>query len=149
MDSSTPGFPVLHDLLELLKLMAIESVMPIKCLILCHPFFFLPSIFHRLRVFSMSQLFASGGQSFGASASPSVLPMNIQGWFPLGLTDLTSLQLKELSRVLSSTTVQKHQWTQKHQWVQISLSIFATLAASLCIFLDSVSLAALSHTFSF
>ena len=50
--------------------------------------------------FPMSQLFASGGQSIGAPASASVLPMNIQGWFPLGLTGLISLQSKRLSRVL-------------------------------------------------
>ena len=56
--------------------------------------------------FPMSQLFVSGGQSIGASAS--VLPMNIQGWFPLGLTGLIFLLTKRLSRVFSSTTVQKH-----------------------------------------
>ena len=57
----------------------------------------------------MSQLFASGGQSNGVSASASVLPMNIQDWFPLGWTDCISLQFKGLSRVFSNTTVQKHQ----------------------------------------
>ena len=56
--------------------------------------------------FPMSQLFASGGQSIGASAS--VLPMNIQDWFPLGFTGLISLQSKGLSKVFSNTTVQKH-----------------------------------------
>ena len=60
--------------------------------------------------FQMSQLFASGGQSIGVSASTSVLPMNIQGWFPLGWTDWISLQSKGLSRVFSNTTVQKHQF---------------------------------------
>ena len=59
--------------------------------------------------FPMSQLFTSGGQSIGASASASILPMNIQGWFPLGLTVLISLPSKGLSRVFSNTTVQKHQ----------------------------------------
>ena len=57
----------------------------------------------------MSQLLASGGQSIGASASASVLPKSIQSWFPLRLTDLISLFSKELSRVFSSTPVQKHQ----------------------------------------
>ena len=57
--------------------------------------------------FTVSWLFASGGQSIGASASASVLPMNVQGWFPLGLTNLTSLQSKGLSRVFSSITVWK------------------------------------------
>ena len=58
--------------------------------------------------FLMSQFFTSGGQSNGASASASILPMNIQNWFPLGLTGLISLQSKGLSRVFSNTTVQKH-----------------------------------------
>ena len=60
--------------------------------------------------FPMSELFASGGQSIGASASASVLPMNVQGWSTLGLTGLISLQSKGLSRELSSTTVWKHQF---------------------------------------
>ena len=58
--------------------------------------------------FLMSQFFTSDGQSIGASASASVLPMNIQDWFPLGLTGLIFLQSKGLSRVFSNTTVQKH-----------------------------------------
>ena len=59
--------------------------------------------------FPTSQLFLSGDQSIGRSASASVLPNNIQGWFPLGLTGFISLQSEGLSRVFSSTTVQKHQ----------------------------------------
>ena len=59
--------------------------------------------------FPMSQFFTSGGQSIGVSASASVLPMNIQDWFPLELTGLISLQSKGLSRVFSNTTVWKHQ----------------------------------------
>ena len=55
--------------------------------------------------FPVSQLFTSGGQSIGASASASVLPVNIQGWFPFGLTGWISLQSKGLSRVFSSTTI--------------------------------------------
>ena len=66
------------------------------------------------RSFLESSLFASGGQSIGVSASASVLPMNIQGWFPLGLTALISLQSKGLSRVSSRTTVQKHQFFSAH-----------------------------------
>ena len=77
-------------------------------LVLCHPLLLLPSIFPSIRVFSMSWLFASGGQRFEASAS--VLPMNIQDWLPLGLTALISLQSKQLLRVFSSTTVWKHQF---------------------------------------
>ena len=60
--------------------------------------------------FQMSQFFASGDQSIGVSASTSVLPINTQGWSPLGWTGWTSLQSKELSRVFSNTTVQKHQF---------------------------------------
>ena len=60
--------------------------------------------------FQMSQFFASGGQNFGVSASASVLPKNIQDWFPLGWTSWISLQSKGLSRVFSNTTVQKHQF---------------------------------------
>ena len=59
---------------------------------------------------SVSQLFTSGGQRIGASASPSVLPMNIQGWFPLWLTGLISMLSKGFLRVFSSTTVRKHQF---------------------------------------
>ena len=68
--------------------------------------------------FLMSQLFASGGQSIGALASASVLPVNIQSWFPLGLTGLISLWFKGLSRVFPNTTVQKHQFfgTQLSLW---------------------------------
>ena len=60
--------------------------------------------------FPMSQFFASGGRGIGVSASASVLPMNIQDWFPLGLTGLISLQPKGLSRVFSNTTAQRHQF---------------------------------------
>ena len=59
--------------------------------------------------FQMSQLFASGGQTIGVSTSGLLLPMNIQDWFPLGLTRLIFLQSKGLSRVFSNTTVQNHQ----------------------------------------
>ena len=72
------------------------------------PFSSCPQSFSASASFQMSQLFASGGQSIGASASASVLPMNTQDWSPLGLTGLISLQSKGLSRVFSNTTVQKH-----------------------------------------
>ena len=77
VDCSMPGFPVLHAQ-SLLKLMSIQVVMPSNHLILCHPLLFLPSTFPSIRVFPVSQFFASGGQSIGASASASVLPMNIE-----------------------------------------------------------------------
>ena len=99
---------------SMLKLMSIESVTPSNHLILCRPLLLLPSILPSTRVFSMSQLFTLGSQSIGASASASVLPMNIQGWFPLGLTGLISLQSKGLSRVFSNTTAQKHQFFGIH-----------------------------------
>ena len=65
---------------------------------ICYPFFLLPSV-----AFPMSQFFASGDQSIGASASASVLPMNIQDWFPLGWTGWISFKSKGLSRVFSNT----------------------------------------------
>ena len=74
------------------------------------PFFSCLQSFPALGSFLMSQLFASGGQSTRASASASVLPMNIQDWFPLGWTGLISLQSKGISRVFSSTVVQKYQF---------------------------------------
>ena len=93
---------------SLLKLMSIKSVMPSNHLILCCPLLLLPSTFPRIRVFT-NEFFASGGQIIGVSASASVLPMNIQDWFPLGLTGLI-LQSKGLSRVFSNITVKKHQF---------------------------------------
>ena len=95
---------------SLLKVMSIESVMPSNLLALCHPLLFLPSVFPIIRSFPMSQLFILGGQSIRASASASVLPVSIQGWCPLGLTSLISLQSKKLSRVFSRTAVRKHQF---------------------------------------
>ena len=101
MDFSMPGFPVLHYLPELAQthvhcrwchLTILSSVTPFSC----------------LQSFSVSHLFASGGQSIGASAS--VLSVNIQAWFSLELTGWISLQYKRLSRVILNTTVQKHQF---------------------------------------
>ena len=94
---------------SLLKLMSTALVMPSNYLILCHPFFCLQS-FLASGSLPVSWLFASDGQTFGASASASDLLMNIQGWFPLGLTGLISLQSKRLSRVFSSTTIGKHKF---------------------------------------
>ena len=84
----------------------------------CHPtisssvssFSSCPQSFPASESFLMSRLFTSSGQRLGASASASVLPTNIQDWFPLGLTGWISLQSKGLSRVFSNTTVQKHQF---------------------------------------
>ena len=74
------------------------------------PFSSCPQSLPASESFPMSQFFTSGGQSIAVSASASVIPMNIQDWFPLGLTSLISLQSKGLSRVFSNTTVQKHQF---------------------------------------
>ena len=128
---------------SLLKLMSIDSMMPSNHLIICGPLLLLPSIFPSIRVFPVSWLFASdgqsvgasastsgsfpmnwffalGGQNVGASASASGLSMNIQDWFPLGLTGLISLQSTGFSRVFSNNTVllQHHQFfgTQPSLW---------------------------------
>ena len=94
---------------SLLKLMSIKSVMPSNHLILCCSLLFLPSVFPGIRVFSSKSALHIRCPSTGASASASVLLMNIQGRFPLGLTGLILLS-KGLSRVFSSTTIQKHQF---------------------------------------
>ena len=84
----------------------------------CHPLLLLPSIFPSIRVSFNGQVFASGAQTIGASASASVPPMNIQDWLPLGLIGLISLKSKGLSRLFSNSTVQKHQFfsTQPSLW---------------------------------
>ena len=93
------------------KFMSLKSVMLSNHLILCCPLLLCIQSFPAIGSFPMSQLFTSGRQSIGASTSASVLPMNIQDWFPLGLTGLISLQSKGLSRVFSNNTVQKHQFS--------------------------------------
>ena len=101
MDCSTPCLSITNSQ-SLLKLMSLESVMPSNHLILCHPLSSCLQSFPASGSFAMSQFFASGGQSTGASASASVLPMNIQDWFPLGFTSLISLQSKSLLQHHSS-----------------------------------------------
>ena len=118
MDCSTPGF-------------LYTSLSPRVCSNSCplswwyHPIisssvapFSCPQSFGASGSFPVSWFFAASGQSIGASALASVLPMNIQGWFPLGFTGLTSLLSKGRSRVFSSTKVQKHQFfsTQPSSW---------------------------------
>ena len=107
MDCSTPGFPVLHYLPGVCSKFVCWVGDASNHLISASLFFclqFLPAS----GSFPLSQLFASGSQCIGASVSAIVLPLNIQSWFPLGLTSLISLQSKGLSRVFSSTTIQKH-----------------------------------------
>ena len=100
------GLPILYSLLEFAQTLvhrvshALQTISSSVA-----PFTSCPQSFPASASFPMSQLFTSGGQSIGASASASVLPMNIQDRFPSGLTGLISLLSKGLSRVFSSTTV--------------------------------------------
>ena len=118
MNRSTPGLPVHHQFREFTQTdvhWVGDAIQP------SHPVIPFSSYLQYLpasRSFPMSQFFTSGGQSIRVSASASVLPMNIQCWFPLGWTGLISLQSEGLSRVFSITTVQKHQFfgTQLSLW---------------------------------
>ena len=115
MDCNTPGFPVLHCLPEFVPT-HVHWVSDVIHLILRHPLLSYPQSFPESGSFPMSWLFTSGGQSIGASAS--VLPVNIQGWFPLGLTGLISLLSKWFSRAFSNTTIWKHHFfgAQPYLW---------------------------------
>ena len=115
----------------LLKLISIESVMPYNHLIFCHPLLILPSIFPASRSFPVSQLFVLGGQSIGASVSASVLSLNIQGWFPLRLTCLISLQSEGLSRVFSS-----HSSKASILWSSAFFMVQPAMQETLVLFLD-------------
>ena len=114
MDCSMPGLPVHHQLLEFTQTHACrvsDAIQP------SHPLSSpSPPAFNLSQHQGLSRwvsFLQSGGQSIGVSASASVLPMNIQDWFPLGWTGWISLQSKGLSRVVSNTTVQKHQFFNK------------------------------------
>ena len=129
MDCSTADVPVLH------YLQVCSNSCPLSHW--CHPttsssvspFSSCPQSFPASGSFPMSQLFTSGGQSIGVLVSTSVLPRNIQGWFPLGLTGMISLLSKGLSRFFLSTTVWKHQffvvlvvywpWIQRSCWIHL------------------------------
>ena len=145
MDCSTPVFSVLHS----------PGVCSNSCPLSqwCHPtitssaalFSSCSQSFPESGSFQMSPCFTSGGRSIGASTLASVLPMNTQGWFPLGLTGLISMLSKELSRVFSSTTVQKHQfcsaqpslWSNSHIhiWLpeKIELWLYRPFSAKWCV----------------
>ena len=110
MDCSTPGFPVHHQLLEFTQThvhWVSDAIQPAHPPL---PLLLLPSVFPSIRVFSFESTLRIRGPKYGVSVSASVLPMNIQGWFPLGWIDWISLLSKGLSRVFSNTTVQKHQF---------------------------------------
>ena len=111
IDCSISGFSVLHYLLEFAQTHVHwvgDAIQPSQSSVA--PFTSCSQSFPALGSFPVSQLFISGHQSIEASSSASVLPMNIQGWFPLGLTGLISLLSKELSRVFFSITIWKHQF---------------------------------------
>ena len=133
--ASMPGFPVLHHLPEFAHThvySADDAVQPSSSVI---PFSSWPQSFPASWSFPVSWLFPSGGQRIGTLTSASVLPMNIQGWFPLRLTDLTSLLSKGLSGAFSSITVQRHQfcgplpssWSCSHKHVTNGKTIASTI----------------------
>jgi len=135
MDCSMPGSPVHHQFPEFAQ--TCVQLITNSSSWWCHPtisssvvtFSSYLQSFTASGSFPMSQLFTSGGQSIGASASASVLPMNIQSWFPLGLTGLISLLSRGLSRVFFSTIVWKHQffgmqlslWSNLGGWLSFKL----------------------------
>ena len=115
MDCSTPSFAVFHYLLELAQICVHwvnDAIQPSHPLLF--PFSSCLQPFPASGSSVMSQLLATCGQSIGASALASILPMNIQDWFPLGSTGLISVQSKGFSRVFSNTTVQKYQFFSTH-----------------------------------
>ena len=109
LDCSMPAFPVHHQFPELAQIHVHrvgDAIQPSHPLLFASPPAF--KLCSASGSFPVSQFLASGGQSIEVSASASVLPMNIQDWFPLGWTGLIFLQPKGLSRVFSNTTIQKH-----------------------------------------
>ena len=110
MDCSTPGFSVLHYFLEFAQTHPLNQWCYLTISSSAVRFCFCFQSFPTLGSFPTRWLFASGGQSIGALTLATVLPINSQDWFPLGLTGLSSLKSKGLSRVFSSTTVRKHQF---------------------------------------
>ena len=116
---------LLHDGLQhpgpqsLFKFMSIESVMPSYHLILCHPLL-LPLVSPSVRVLSNESVLCSMWPKYRSSCFSIILPMNIQDWFPLGLTGLISLQTKGLSRVFSSPPVWRHQFFSAQSFLLFS-----------------------------
>ena len=126
MDCSTPGFPVLHYLLEfaLTHVHWVHHAIQLSCPPVIP--FSSPQSLLASGSFPMSRLFASSGQSIGTATSASVLPMNIQNWFPLGLTGLISLQSKGLSRVFSNSSKASILWRSAFFMVRLSRSYTTT-----------------------
>ena len=124
--------------------MSIESVMPSNHLTLCHPLLFLLSVFPSIRVFSKESALCIWWPHIGALASASVLLMNIQGWFPLGLTVLI-LQSKGLSRVFSNAAVQKHQFFDTQPFLWSNSHIYTWLLKKPQLWLDGLSVYCLSN----
>ena len=122
MDCSTPGFPALHHLLQLAQTCLFSQWCHSTVLSSFVPFSSCLKSFPASGSFLISWLFTSGDQSIGVSASASVLPVNIQNWFPLGWTGLISLLSKGLSRGLS--TVFSNITSQKHQFFGTQLSLW-------------------------
>ena len=118
MDWSMPGFPVLPISHSLFKLMSIESVMPSNFSYSVNPFSSCHHSFPASRSFPISPSLHQVVKVLELQPQHQFPPMNIQDWFPLGLTSWISLQSKGLSRVFSNTTVQKHQFfsTQLSLW---------------------------------
>ena len=111
MDCDIPGFPIHHQLQKLAQThvhWVSDAIQPSHPLLSLSPPAF--NLSQHQGLFQWVGCFESGGQTIGVSVSASVLPMNIQVWFPSGLTGLISLQSKGLSRVSSSTIVRKHQF---------------------------------------
>ena len=136
MDCNTPGFPVHHRLLELPQTHDRPTISSYVVAFSSH----LQS-FPASGSFLMSQFFTLGGQSIGVSASASALPMNIQGWFPLGWTGWISLESKGLSTVFSYTTVQKHQFFGAQLFFIVQLSHPYLTAGKTKLWLDRTLLA--------
>ena len=114
--------------------MSIEPMMLPNHLNLCCSLLLLPSIFSSIRAFSIQLALHVKWPNIGTSVLASVLPMNIQGWFPLGLTDLISLQSKGLSRTIFSTTIWRHQLfsTQSSLWSSFNIHTLLCSVAQSC-----------------
>ena len=128
--------------------------MPSNHLILCRPFLLLSSIFPSIRVFSNDSALCISWPKYWSFSSASVLPMNIQGWFPLGVTCLISLLSKGLSRVFSNTTIQKHQffscqWSNSHIHTCMYVTTGKIIAFTIWTFVGKVTSLLFSTTFTF